>query len=50
MANAPLWDGMAGILKVIWVGPKQIYFSDWDWTGGLKLNSLGNSLFSRNAS
>ena len=46
-AYAPLLGGMATNIFLIWVGPKQIYFLQQDWTGGIKLNSFSNSLFSR---
>jgi hypothetical protein len=33
MANAPLWDGTAGDIEVIWVREEQKYFCKWGWTG-----------------
>jgi hypothetical protein len=32
MANAPLWDRTAGVVKVIWVSREWKYFCKWDWT------------------
>ncbi|HEY5127059.1 MAG TPA: hypothetical protein VIJ35_07115, partial [Bradyrhizobium sp.] len=33
MANAPLWDGTANHIALIWVSEKQKYFCKWGWTG-----------------
>src|SRR5712692_1965028 len=33
MANAPLGDGTAGDIEVIWVKREAEYFCKWDWTG-----------------
>jgi hypothetical protein len=33
MANAPLWDGTAGDIEVIWVKREAEYFCKRGWTG-----------------
>jgi hypothetical protein len=33
MANAPLWDGTAGDIEVIWVSRERKYFCKGGWTG-----------------
>jgi hypothetical protein len=33
MANAPLGDGTAGDIEVIWVKREAEYFCKWGWTG-----------------
>jgi hypothetical protein len=47
MANAPLGDGMAGDIGVIWGKPEEIYFWARGWTGQIMLNLLANRQFSR---
>jgi hypothetical protein len=37
MANAPLRDGMAGFVEVIWGGSEAEYFCERDWTGQISL-------------
>jgi hypothetical protein len=38
-----MWDGMAGIMEVIWVGREGKYFWRWDWTGRNSLIRLNKS-------
>jgi hypothetical protein len=33
LRNAPLWDGTAADIEVIWGGGEGEYFSKWGWTG-----------------
>jgi hypothetical protein len=42
------WDGMAGVLKVIWANHEAEYFCEPDWTAQISLNSLKNFPFWRN--
>jgi hypothetical protein len=47
MANAPLWDGTAGDIEVIWVGGEAENFCNEDWTGQIRLNCFDKSPFRR---
>jgi hypothetical protein len=50
MANAPLLrDGMAGVVRVIWVYCEALYFSARDWTGQINLKLLLKFAHSRSA-
>jgi hypothetical protein len=42
MANAPLWDGTAAGIDLIWDQWKQEYFSREDWTGQISLKLKEN--------
>jgi hypothetical protein len=42
-----MWDGMAGIMEVIWVGRERIYFFDGDWTGRNSLIRLDKFVYAR---
>jgi hypothetical protein len=37
MANAPLGDGTADDIDLIWVKPERDYFCNQDWTGQISL-------------
>ena len=37
MANAPLGDGTAGDVVLIWVKREAEYFEEGDWTGQIRL-------------
>ena len=41
------WDGMAGIMEVIWVGRERIYFFEGDWTGRNSLIRLDKFVYAR---
>jgi hypothetical protein len=45
MANAPLWDGTAGDLVLIWVKREAEYFEEGDWTGQIRLICFNKSPF-----
>jgi hypothetical protein len=47
MASAPLWDGTAGEMKVIWVKCEAEYFFRRDWTGRNSLIRLEKLDFTR---
>jgi hypothetical protein len=47
MANAPLWDGTAGDIEVIWVKREAEYFCKWGWTGFSDLPVRLNHAFTR---
>ena len=45
MANAPLRDRMAEILKVIWVRREGKYFCKRDWTASISLIRFNKTAF-----
>jgi hypothetical protein len=42
-----VWDGMAGVLEVIWANHEAEYFCEEDWTTQISLKSFSNFLFWR---
>ena len=44
-----LWDGMAGVVGVIWARREAVYFRRHGWTTQIALIGLTKSAFSRNA-
>jgi DNA-binding transcriptional ArsR family regulator len=49
MANAPLGDGTAGDVVLIWVKREAEYFEEGDWTGQIRLICFNKSPFCRSA-
>jgi ArsR family transcriptional regulator, arsenate/arsenite/antimonite-responsive transcriptional repressor len=45
MANAPLGDGTAEDVVLIWVKREGEYFCEWDWTGQIRLICFNKSPF-----
>jgi DNA-binding transcriptional ArsR family regulator len=45
MANAPLWDGTAEDVVLIWVKREGECFCKWDWTGQIRLICFNKSPF-----
>src|ERR1700682_3998948 len=43
-ASAPLWDGTAGDIEVIWVRREGKYFCKWGWTVNSLICPSGKSL------